>query len=143
MSTSPLCYCGSSSSLRDNKLLYNGKSYGRGKAWICNRFPECRGSVGCHPDGRPLGTIPDPDTKILRQKLHALIDPIWREGRGSRGSVYGWLKRITGSTKEIHMGETTKEDCIRLFALIKENPYEDRSYRVQKQTQGEVHEEVR
>lgn len=56
--------------------------------------------------------------------VHALIDPIWKEKRGKRGSVYGWLKRITNSEKEIHVGETTKEDCLRLIELIKLNPYQ-------------------
>lgn len=125
------CYCGSETSLRSNALIYNGKEYGNGKVWLCNRFPACRGSVGTHPDGRPLGTIPDPETKKLRIQVHALIDPIWKNHPGhkkkKRGSVYGWLKRITGGEKEIHIGETTKEDCLRLIELIGANPYDERT----------------
>jgi len=117
------CYCGSTASLRSNALLYAGREYGNGKAWICDHFPKCRGSVGTHPDGRPLGIIPDEETKKLRIKLHDMIDPLWKSGKVKRGSVYGWLKRITGGTKEIHMGETTREDCLRLMELIQANPY--------------------
>lgn len=124
---SPVCYCGSTSSLRSNALIYNGKTYGNGKVWLCDRFPACRGSVGTHPDGRPLGIIPDEETKKLRIKLHAMIDLLWqnrtdRSRSRNRGSVYGWLKRIAG--REIHMGETTKQDCLELLRLIQENPYE-------------------
>lgn len=134
MTQTVVCHCGSTASLRSNALLYNGKEYGNGKAWICDRFPECRGSVGTHPDGRPLGTIPDAETKRLRITVHSMIDPIWRQlgKKKLRGSVYGWLKRITGSQKEIHIGETTKEDCLRLIQLIKANPYTDKSYREKK-----------
>ena len=121
------CFCGSSTSLRSNSLIYNGKEYGNGKVWLCDRFPACRGSVGTHPDGRPLGMIPDEETKKLRIKVHAMIDPIWKSGRGKRGSVYGWLKRIMDSPKEIHVGETTKEDCLKLMEAIKNNPYETKS----------------
>ena len=119
-----ICFCGSTASLRSNALIYAGKTYGNGKAYICDRFPACRGSVGTHPDGRPLGIIPDTETKRLRIQLHAMIDPLWKDNKKRRGSVYGWLKRITGGTKEVHMGETTKEDCLRLIELIKQNPYE-------------------
>jgi hypothetical protein len=72
------CYCGSPAHLRDNSLLYNGKSYGNGKAYICDRFPDCRGSVGVHPNGKPLGTIPDEETKKLRRSVHTIIDPCGR-----------------------------------------------------------------
>src|SRR5687768_6513047 len=114
--TGPICYCGSTTSIKSNALIYNGREYGNGKIWLCDRFPECRGSVGTHPDGKPLGTIPDAETKKLRIQIHALIDPLWQNAQNerpkkrNRGSVYGWLRRITGGEKDIHIGETTKED---------------------------------
>ena len=120
----PVCFCGSSSSLRSNALIYNGREYGNGKIWLCDRFPVCRGSVGTHPDGKPLGTIPDEETKKLRIKVHSVIDPLWRGQKKNRGSVYGWLKRISG--KDYHNGEASKEDCLRILELIKENPYREK-----------------
>ena len=123
----PKCFCGSSTSLRSNALIYNGKEYGNGKIWLCDRFPVCRGSVGTHPDGKPLGIVPDEETKKLRIKLHAIIDPLWecvengRSRKRNRGSVYGWLNRIMG--RQIHMGETTKQDCLDIVEAIKLNPY--------------------
>lgn len=124
------CHYGSSASLQPNSRIYNGKSYGNGLAYICDRFPVCRGSVGTHPDGRPLGTIPDEETKKLRIQVHALIDPHWKNasnGRSrskNRGSVYGWLKRILGDgVREIHVGEMTKADCLRALEEIPKNPY--------------------
>lgn len=124
------CYCGSSATLRSNALIYNGKTYGNGMAYICLRFPSCRGSVGVHPDGKPLGTIPDAETKKLRIKVHALIDPLWKEAtngrpkKRNRGSVYGWLKRIMNmTTEECHVGNFNKADCLRALEAIAANPY--------------------
>lgn len=129
---SVICFCGFPASLRSNSLLYNGKEYGNGKAWICNRFPVCRGSVGTHPDGKPLGTIPDPETKKLRIQVHALVDPHWKNRtdgtkQRNRGSVYSWLRRIMDLPGEqVHIGMFSKEQCLQAIEAIKNNPYEER-----------------
>lgn len=127
------CFCGSSAHLRDNSLLYNGKSYGNGKAYICDRFPDCRGSVGVHPNGKPLGNIPDEQTKVMRRKLHAIVDPLWQNHpyhnrRKARGSVYGYLRRLLNMTaEECHIGNFDAETCLRAMKAIRENPYEIRT----------------
>ena len=125
----PKCYCGSSSHLDTNAKIYNGKEYGNGKIWLCDRFPDCRGSVGTHPDGSPLGSICDPETKRLRMQVHDLIDPIWqndttRSKKKARGSVYGWMSRITG-VHPYHTGNLTKEQCLVALEAIANNPYEN------------------
>jgi hypothetical protein len=113
-------------------MLYNGKSYGNGWAYICNRFPKCRGSVGVHPNGKPLGTIPDQETKQLRIQLHAVIDPLWRNQthqpkRVARGAVYGYLRHIMEMTaEECHIGNFTADDCRRAMRAIQEIPFEVR-----------------
>lgn len=124
------CYCGSPAHLKPNSVLYNGKSYGKVPfAYICDRFPTCRGSVGVHPNGKPLGTIPDAQTKVMRQKLHAIVDPLWQNNpyqkrRKARGRVYGYLKHLLNkSADECHIGNFDAETCLRLMALIRENPY--------------------
>lgn len=125
-----ICYCGSPAHLRPNSLLYGGKSYGNGYAYICDRFPDCRGSVGVHPNGKPLGVIPDEQTKVMRRKLHAIVDPLWqnqayRSRKKSRGSVYGYLRRIGGlSAEECHIGNFDADMCLKMMKLIRENPYE-------------------
>lgn len=126
----PICYCGSPSHLDTNDKIYNGRIFGNGRIWLCDRFPECRGSVGTHPDGRPLGSIADPETKKLRMEVHALIDPLWKNNttvskKKARGSVYGWMRRITG-IENYHTGNLTKEQCRTALEAIKNNPYETR-----------------
>lgn len=123
------CFCGAPARLASNATIY-GREHGNGKAWICTTFPKCRGYVGAHPDGKPLGTIVDQETKKLRMKVHALVDPLWqnaengRSKKRNRGSVYGWLKRILGDgTRHIHVGEMSREDCLRALEIIPKNPY--------------------
>lgn len=108
------CFCGSTASLKSNSLLY-GKEYGNGKAWICDKFPVCRGSVGTHPDGAPLGTIANEETKEWRMKAHAVIDPLWKSGMYRRRIVYGKLSKALG--KQIHIGESDKETCQKIIEI--------------------------
>lgn len=124
-----LCHCGQKAHRKSNSLIY-GKEYGNGRAYICDNWPECTGSIGTHPDGKPLGTIGDKETQQLRRMCHSIIDPLWQEvenGRSrkrNRGSVYGWIQRITGlSPAEAHIGMMDAEDCRRLLRKIVENPY--------------------
>lgn len=121
------CFCGSPASLQSNSVIY-GREYGNGKAYICDRWPVCDGMVGTHPDGKPLGTPIDGKTRQLRRKIHSIIDPLWqnqeRPRRKARGSVYGWLCKITGMTpKECHVGKWDADTCIKVLGLIAKNPY--------------------
>lgn len=122
------CFCGSPAKLGSNATIY-GKEYGNGMAWICTRFPACRGYVGAHNTGDALGTIVDADTKKLRMRIHAIIDPLWREannGRSrkrNRGSVYGWMRRIMELDRPYHTGELSKDECLRALERIPQNPY--------------------
>lgn len=124
------CYCGAMAHLKSSLEYYNGRLYGNGMRYICDTYPKCRGSVGTHPDMRPLGTIVDHETVKLRMQLHGLVDPLWRNannGRSkskNRGSVYGWLCKITGLPgKDCHIGMFDKEQCLKTLALIEQHPY--------------------
>lgn len=128
-SITPVCYCGSPTVYQDSKAYYHGRSYGM--RWICSRWPECRGSVGAHPDGKPLGTVPSDEDKKWRSLLHAQIDPLWqnqqRSKKRARGSVYGWLRRIMNLTPdECHIGNFNADMCIEALEQIALHPYEER-----------------
>ena len=126
------CFCGRGAVLAQNSVIY-GRPYGNGWAYICTGYPECDGMVGTHPDGRPLGKLIDGETRKLRRAVHAKIDPLWQnyphqQRKKRRGSVYGWLRRISGlSAKECHVGEFDAEQCRLILKLIEANPYEVRT----------------
>ena len=123
----PTCFCGSTSHLDSNAKIY-GREYGNGKVYLCDNWPKCDGAVGTDPKGKPLGTMTDGETRKLRRKLHSIIDPLWqnqnRPRRKARGSVYGWMQRISGlSPKECHIAMFDAKQCITMLGAIAKNPY--------------------
>jgi hypothetical protein len=107
------CSCGGNATLQSNAIIY-GRTYGNGMAFICD---TCKGYVGCHNDGRPLGTIVDKETKELRTQIHALIDPLWKSGKNKRGTMY---RMIAEELKKdsFHVGECDKETAKKVLKIL-------------------------
>lgn len=65
--------------------------------WRCD---ACGNFVGCHHKTnnptRPLGCIPTPELKEARKRIHAILDPLWKGGRMTRGGVYAHLSAELG-----------------------------------------------
>jgi len=65
--------------------------------WICR---GCRNYVGCHHKTvertKPLGAIVPASVRKLRVSIHALIDPLWKGGKHSRGAVYAAMAKQLG-----------------------------------------------
>ena len=57
--------------------------------WKCD---QCGNYVGCHHQSqdrtRPLGCIPNAEMKNARKHIHALLDPIWKNGLINRQKLY-------------------------------------------------------
>jgi hypothetical protein len=88
--------------------------------WKCD---ACGNHVGCHhktkDSTRPLGNIATPEIKNARQHIHKLLDPIWKSGSRSRGSVYAEISRKIG--REYHTGEIESiDEARRIYVIIKE-----------------------
>ena len=108
--------CGSTMSLRHGRFrLFYG----------CDRFPECKGSHGAHPDGRPLGTPAPQATKDARKRAHDVFDRLWKGARPtmSRGQAYAWMADVLGQ-RDPHIGNMDEEECERLIRLV-ENEREE------------------
>ena len=78
--------------------------------WKCD---GCGNYVGCHHKAahfrtRPLGNIPTYELRELRKQIHAIIDPIWRGKKCTRGAVYAKLSAALGY--EYHTGEIKSAD---------------------------------
>lgn len=78
--------------------------------WRCD---GCKGHVGTHHKRKadpvaPLGVIPTPELREARQKLHRLMDPLWRGGRMTRGQLYARITLEFG--REYHTGELRSLD---------------------------------
>lgn len=79
--------------------------------WQC---PKCNNFVGCHhktnQPTRPLGVIPNFEIKQARQKLHALIDPVWKNKLISRTELYKLISKQLGY--QFHIAEIKSMDKV-------------------------------
>lgn len=91
--------------------LYNLNFY---ECPICGRY------VGTHKGTtRPLGCIPTEAIKIARQKVHAKMDPLWKNRLISRKQLYKQISDKLGYS--YHTGETRSvQECLRVWDIIDE-----------------------
>ena len=72
--------------------------------WKCDK---CGNYVGCHHKSqdrtRPLGCIPNAEMKNARKYIHALLDPLWKNGLINRQKLYNRVSKQLG--KEYHTAE--------------------------------------
>jgi hypothetical protein len=65
--------------------------------WKCD---TCNNYVGCHHKTKnrtkPLGCIPTKEIKNARQHIHAILDPIWKNGHMKRGEIYKIISQKIG-----------------------------------------------
>ena len=76
--------------------------------WKCD---TCGNFVGCHHKTnnrtRPLGSIPTPEIREWRKKIHALLDPMWKGGSFKRSSIYAELSSAIG--RQYHTAEVNTQ----------------------------------
>jgi hypothetical protein len=82
----------------------------------------CGNYVGCHYKAKgstePLGSIPTPEIRKARQRVHQALDPVWKSGAISRAALY---RRISGALgREYHTAEIrTVDEAQTVLALLK------------------------
>jgi ssDNA-binding Zn-finger/Zn-ribbon topoisomerase 1 len=93
-----------------------------GQFYGCTRFPECKGTHGAHPDGKPLGIPADSRTKQARIRAHAAFDELWKDGRMRRPDAYRWMQQAMGLDVDgAHIGKFTIEQCDQLVTLVQQH----------------------
>jgi len=109
--------CGSKMVLRQTtKFTYKDGS--PRKFWGCSSWPNCKSTVGAHPDGMPIGRPGTPEEREARKEAHAAFDALWTGGAMSRFAAYGWLSNQLGLTRdECHIGFFDEPTCKRVVAV--------------------------
>jgi hypothetical protein len=81
--------------------------------------PTCKNYVGTHvKNGEPLGAIPNPEMRRWRNKIHARLDPLWKEGKTSRQVLYTAISQALDY--EYHTGNVnTPQEATRVLGIIK------------------------
>lgn len=107
----PDCHCGAPMRLKETSKFKTKDGLPK-KFWACTRYPECKGTVGAHPDGSPLGFPADNETKRLRHELHEILNRFWNYNvPEQRQEMYAFLAR---ETKSGHIGQMNKEELLEL-----------------------------
>ena len=103
----------------DALLQLRGSKYGL--FYGCATYPQCRGTHGAHPDGRPLGTPANKETRGARKDAHDMFDRLWKGENPlmSRSSAYNWLRKGLKVPANTHISNLTQVQCQRLVALIR------------------------
>lgn len=110
----------------DARLTHGGEIYPRREDlsdlpfWKCD---TCKNHVGCHHKTKnptkPLGNIPTKELRNARQHIHAILDPLWKQNKISRGSLYAKISDAIGY--QYHTGEIkTVEDARKIFAIVRD-----------------------
>lgn len=65
--------------------------------WKCD---DCGNYVGCHWKTKnptyPLGNIPTPELRKMRNKIHSALDVLWKLGWVNRKELYKWISEQLG-----------------------------------------------
>lgn len=106
-------YCGKLAPWVENKVKY-GRNIGT--SFMCYYCKPCDAYVGCHMNTRkPLGTMANAHLRRLRMACHEHLDPLWKNKKMFRTTMYKKLSHIFG--KEVHIGEADIEMCKKILAL--------------------------
>lgn len=114
----PVCpYCGSKSVLTSGDMVYQHRpDLHRKMFYVCQ---PCGARVGCHEDGRPLGTLANRELRLSRLRCHSLFDKLWKSGRMKRKAAYTWLAKFMElPSKDAHIGKFNIEQCNKLIEVL-------------------------
>jgi hypothetical protein len=89
--------------------------------WTCD---TCGNHVGCHHKTkdwtRPLGNIPTNEIKRARQRIHRVLDPLWKERKIPRGKLYARIAAVLG-VESYHTAEIKSiEDARTVYRIVRE-----------------------
>ena len=82
------------------------------------KCPVCQNFVGTHKaTNEPLGCIPNKELKQQRMRVHAIMDPLWQQGKISRKDLYKEISSKLGY--RYHTGNTRSiQECETVLTII-------------------------
>lgn len=94
-----------------------------GRRWDCPE-PGCDARVGVHKDSPravPLGRMARGPLRVLRMKVHAAFDPLWKSGGApmKRTDAYRWFAEKMGMPEQAcHIAMLDEDECERALAVL-------------------------
>ena len=104
-------YCHAAAELVSGNVIYPSRpDLVHRQFWRCAR---CDAWVGCHPGtADPLGRLANAPLRKARQRVHALLDPMWKSGAMKRTAAYQWLARkLAMAEQNCHVGMFDLDTC--------------------------------
>ena len=113
-----LCdYCKRQAELVGAEKIYPHRPDLAGK-WFWRCVP-CGAYVGCHPGTQnPLGRLADAALRRAKQRVHRVLDPLWKSGKMSRKDAYKQLSdrlgiaSARGKTQGEYPGGNNTNSCV-------------------------------
>lgn len=138
MTTHPPIPCPDCSGMLHLKEKPRSWRGGSGFVYLCENWPQCRGLMSAHVDGRPCGNPADAYTRKARSTVHALFDPLWSDAsamygpdcplkpaalrRIARNRAYRWLAEHMGMPfKECHVSMMNVNQLRHAWRTIKKH----------------------
>jgi hypothetical protein len=113
-------YCGNDAKLVTGEVIYPHRPD------LCNRrfwrCAPCDAYVGTHansPKAAPLGRLANAELRALKQRVHAVFDPLWLRSGSSRTEAYRWLAQALNIPEsECHIGMFDPQRCRDALAAL-------------------------
>jgi hypothetical protein len=115
--TGKVCaYCNGATTYVDSAEVYR-RSYGM--IYLCR---PCRAWVGVHKGSNvALGRVANAELRDLKKAVHAVFDPVWKQGHLPRGKAYEWLAlRMDLPVEQCHVGMFNEKQCRLAIGLLEE-----------------------
>lgn len=112
-------YCNAEAELVTGGVIYPHRGDLRDrKFYLCR---PCNAYCGCHPGTtKPLGRLANAELRMLKQQVHAVLDPLWRSGSETRKGAYQLLADKLGIPRsDCHIGMFDVETCRRAIEVLK------------------------
>jgi len=117
------CACGKEKPVRltDGEEIYPHRADLHHKNFY--KCDDCGNYVGCHNGTETaLGCLPTPELRAKRSRIHAVLDPLWRnttKRNKTRSELYREISDRIG--KQFHTGEIqTEEEADNIFSIVLE-----------------------
>lgn len=118
-----MIFCVECQTEKECKMINGDRAYAHRRDLYHKNFwqcPTCLNFVGTHHKGEgraPLGCIPNAQMKKIRQQIHIILDPIWRNRTMTRSEVYKKISDEIGY--EYHTGELrTLDEARKVYSIV-------------------------
>lgn len=113
-------YCSQPATMTTGRHIYRGYQDAPYMHKLFYWCQPCDAYCGVHAGTNlPLGTLANAETRKWRMRVHAILDPLWRNKKYGRSEVYHKLAKLLGiEKKDCHVGMFNVEQCRKAITAL-------------------------